>query len=145
MTSTDNYFDTISFFEQNNYFGYNRNSIKFFTQENLPIINTNGKLVLSETHKVLFASNGNGNLFSSLRKANLLDDMTLRKLQWLFVGGIDNVLLKNVDPLLLGLTIATNNEIASKSIFKEQPLEKTAVYCRNLGKPSILYYENIDL
>lgn len=62
-----------------------------------------------------------------------------------FFGGIDNVLLKNVDPLFLGLTIATNNEIASKSIFKEQPLEKTAVYCRNLGKPSIFYYEDIDL
>src|SRR5699024_621052 len=37
MTSSDNHFDTINFFEQNNFFGYDRNSIMFFTQENMPI------------------------------------------------------------------------------------------------------------
>lgn len=142
MTSTDNYFDTISFFEQNNYFGYNRNSIKFFTQENLPIINTNAKLVLSETHKVLFASNGNGNLFSSLRKSNLLDDMTLRKLQWLFVGGIDNVLLNPLDPVFIGYTISSKCEIGSKTLFKELPESKSWIFALKNNKPSIVDCEN---
>ena len=46
MTSTNNYFDTINFFESNNFFGYDRSNISFFTQENMPIINKEGKLNL---------------------------------------------------------------------------------------------------
>ena len=118
MTSTDNYFDTISFFEQNNFFDYGRNNIVFFVQENMPIIDINGKLVLSEIYKVNLASNGNGNLFSSLRKANLIKDMEQKKLQWLFVGGIDNVLLDPLDPIFIGNTIDSKFEIGSKTLFK---------------------------
>src|SRR5699024_9539306 len=68
MTSTDNHFDTINFFERNNFFGYDRTNIVFFTQDNMPIIDVNGKLVLSEIYRIDIASNGNGNLFNSLLK-----------------------------------------------------------------------------
>lgn len=142
MTSTDNYFDTISFFEQNNYFGYNRKNINFFVQENLPIIDINGKLVLSEIYKVHFASNGNGNLFSSLGKANLLDDMLQRKLQWLFVGGVDNVLLNPLDPVFVGYTIVSKCEIGSKTLFKESPESRSWIFALKNKKPSIVDCEN---
>ena len=144
MTSEENDTPTKLFFEKNNYFGYPVNKIKFFKQKQLPIIDVKGKLILKEPYIIKEASNGNGDVFNSMLENGIIEDLEENNIKWIFFGGIDNVLLKNVDPLLLGLTIATNNEIASKSIFKEQPLEKTAVYCRNLGKPSILYYENID-
>lgn len=142
MTSTDNYFDTISFFEQKNFFGYNRNNIKFFVQENLPIIDINGKLVLSEIYKVLFASNGNGNLFSSLDKSNLLDDMSSKKLQWLFVGGVDNVLLNPLDPVFIGYTINSKCDIGSKTLFKEMPENKSWIFALKHKKPCIVDCEN---
>mgnify|MGYP005789874929 FL=1 len=145
MTSEENDTPTKLFFEKNNYFDYPVNKIKFFKQKQLPIIDVKGKLILKEPYIIKEASNGNGDVFNSMLENGIIEDLEKNNIKWIFFGGIDNVLLKNVDPLLLGLTIATNNEIASKSIFKEQPLEKTAVYCRNLGKPSILYYENIDL
>ena len=145
MTSEENDTPTKLFFEKNNYFDYPVNKIKFFKQKQLPIIDVKGKLILREPYIIKEASNGNGDVFNSMLENGIIEDLEENNIKWIFFGGIDNVLLKNVDPLLLGLTIATNNEIASKSIFKEQPLEKTAVYCRNLGKPSILYYENIDL
>ena len=145
MTSEENDTPTKLFFEKNNYFGYPVNKIKFFKQKQLPIIDVKGKLILKEPYIIKEASNGNGDVFNSMLENGIIEDLEENNIKWIFFGGIDNVLLKNVDPLLLGLAIATNNEIASKSIFKEQPLEKTAVYCRNLGKPSILYYENIDL
>lgn len=142
MTSTDNYFDTISFFEQNNFFDYGRNNIVFFVQENMPIIDINGKLVLSEIYKVNLASNGNGNLFSSLRKANLIKDMEQKKLQWLFVGGIDNVLLDPLDPIFIGNTIDSKFEIGSKTLFKESPSDISWVFARKNGKPAIVDCEN---
>ena len=142
MTSTNNYFDTISFFEQNNFFEYGRNNIIFFVQDNMPIVDTNGKLVLSEIYKVNLASNGNGNLFSALKKSNLIKDMEQKKLQWLFVGGIDNVLLDPLDPIFIGYTINSKCEVGSKTLFKENPTDISWIFARKNKKPAIADCEN---
>lgn len=142
MTSTNNHFETINFFEKNNYFGYDRTNVTFFTQGNLPIIDINGKLVLSDIYKVLFASNGNGNLFSALNRANLLATMSRQKLQWLFVGGVDNVLLDPLDPIFIGYTINSKCEIGSKTLFKESPTDTSWIFAKKYGKPSIVDCEN---
>lgn len=142
MTSTHNYFDTISFFEQNNFFDYGRDNIVFFVQEDMPIIDINGKLVLSEIYKINLASNGNGNLFASLKKANLIKDMEQKKLQWLFVGGIDNVLLDPLDPIFIGNTINSKLEIGSKTLFKESPSDISWIFARKNNKPAIVDCEN---
>lgn len=145
MTSEENDLATKEFFENNNYFGYPKNYIKFFKQGKLPIISVDKNLMLQEPYLIREASNGNGNVFLSMRKNGILDYMKNLGIKWISFGGIDNVLLKNVDPFLLGLTIDKNEQIASKSIFKELPLEKTAVYCKKDGKPAILDYCDIDL
>ena len=145
MTSEENHNQTIAFFAINNFFGYPKEKIKFFKQSKLPLINTEGKLILQEPYLIKEASNGNGNVFKSMEKANVIEDMHNLGIKWICFGGIDNVLLKNVDPLLLGLTICNNMEIGSKSIFKKEPLEKTAVYCKKNNKPAILDYDDITL
>ena len=137
MTSDENDMATKEFFEVNNYFGYPRDSVTFFKQGKLPIINVDRNLMLQEPYLIREASNGNGNVFLSMSKNGILDEMKKLGIKWISFGGIDNVLLKNVDPLLLGLAIDKNEQIASKSIFKKEPLEKTAVYCKKDGKPAI--------
>ena len=104
----------------------------------MPIVDINGKLVLSEIYKVNLASNGNGNLFSALRKANLIKDMERRKLQWLFVSGVDNVLLNPLDPIFIGYTIDSKYEIGSKTLFKENPCDTSWVFALKNGKPTII-------
>lgn len=145
MTSTENDEQTKRFFEENNYWGYPKKAIKFFTQGKLPIITVDKKLILQELYLVKEASNGNGNVFESMKKHGILDELESKNIKWVSFGGIDNVLLKNVDTFFLGLAINNNYCIASKSIFKEKPLEKTAVYCRKYGKPSILDYDDINI
>ena len=145
MTSTENDEQTKRFFEENNYWGYPKKAIKFFTQGKLPIITVDKKLILQELYLVKEASNGNGNVFESMKKHEILDELESKNIKWVSFGGIDNVLLKNVDTFFLGLAINNNYCIASKSIFKEKPLEKTAVYCRKYGKPSILDYDDINI
>ena len=145
MTSDENDMATKEFFEINNYFCYPRDSVTFFKQGKLPIINVDRNLMLQEPYLIREASNGNGNVFLSMNKDGILDNMKKLGIKWISFGGIDNVLLQNVDPLLLGLVIDKNEQIASKSIFKEEPLEKTAVYCKKDGKPAILDYCDIDL
>lgn len=145
MTSEDNYQQTKQYFEEHNFWDYPKEKVSFFIQDKLPLIDLNGKLILQETYLIKEVSNGNGNVFKAMKKHKILEDLENKDISWISFGGIDNVLLKNVDPLLIGLTVANHYEIASKSIFKEQPLEKTAVYCRKSGKPAILDYDDINM
>lgn len=145
MTSDENDSATKTFFMDNDFFGYPQNSIFFFTQGKLPVISVNRQLLLQEPYFIREGANGNGNVFVSMKNHGILEHMEKLGIQWISFGGIDNVLLKNVDTLLLGLVIDANEKIASKSIFKKLPLEKTAVYCRKDGKPSILDYDDISL
>lgn len=145
MTSKDNDSVTKEYFETHNFFGYPKEKIRFFTQGKLPLIDIKGKLILQEPYLIKDASNGNGNVFKAMKKHKIIEDLEQNNIKWISFGGIDNVLLKNVDPLFLGITIDKNYQIASKSIFKEKPLEKTAVYCKKSGKPAILDYDDIDI
>ena len=143
MTSKENDKKTKAYFEAHDFFGYPKEKIKFFTQGNLPLVDTHGKFILQEMYLIKEASNGNGNVFRAMKKHKIIDDLEKNQIKWIFFGGIDNVLLKNVDLFFLGLAITKNYEIASKSIFKKDPLENTSVFCKEEGKPSILYYDNI--
>ena len=145
MTSKENDLQTKTYFESHNFFGYPEEKIKFFTQGKLPLITTEGKLILQEPYLIKEAANGNGNVFNSMQNQNIIKDMKKNNIKWLYFGGIDNVLQKNFDPLFLGLCISNNYLIGSKSIFKEEPMEKTAVYCKKYGKPAILDYDDIDI
>ena len=145
MTSTENDIATKQYFKEHNYFGYPKYFIRFFVQEQLPLIDIDGKLILQEPYLAKIASCGNGNVFKCLVKHGILDEMKEKGIKWISFGGIDNILLKNIDPLFLGLIIENNYKIGSKTLFKEQPLEPLAVYCKKNNHPSILDYNDITL
>ena len=143
MTSKENHQDTILFLEKNNYFGYNKDKIKFFKQGELPLIDTQGKIILDENAKIKEAADGNGGIYEALSKSGMLQELKQNQTEWIFISGIDNILSNFVDPILLGLTIKENNVIASKSVAKANPQEKVGVFCKMNGKPKIIEY--IDL
>lgn len=145
MVSKDNKEQTIEYFKQKKYFGYEENAIKFFVQETIPLIDKYGKIVLQDYHKIKEVSNGNGNVFKAMKKANILKEMKEKGIKWVSFAGIDNVLLNNVDTEFLGMIISSNLEIGSKSIFKKEPMDKIAVYCKKDNHPAILDYDEIDL
>ncbi len=145
MTSEENDLATKKYFNEHSFFNYPENYIFFFKQEQMPLVNTSGKLILIEPWIIKCASSGNGNVFSSLEKSGMIQKMKDLNIKWVSFGGIDNILLKTADPLFLGLTIDGNHQIASKTFFKEQPLEKTAVYCKKYNKIAILDYADITM
>lgn len=143
MTSTENNKETVSFFENNNYFGYDKKHIKFFVQGNLPLMLTDGELVIDEDYTVKLASDGNGCIYKSMKNEGILEDMQTRGIKWIFIGAVDNALLNMVDPVLVGLTISEGNEAASKSIAKNNPHEKVGVFCKANGVPSVIEYSEL--
>lgn len=140
MTSKENNEQTIEFLEKHQYFGYPKESVKFFTQGELPLINEEGKLLIGEDAKVKMASNGNGSIFESMKVHGILEDMKKKGIEWVYIGSIDNVLLKMVDILLMGIAIEQGSKIATRSIFKCCPEERIGTLCKQNGKIKVIEY-----
>ena len=121
MTSKENNNETVEFLEKNNYFGYDKETVIIFEQGELPLIDLEGKLLIGKDGKIKEASDGNGGVFSSLRTTGALADMKERGIKWVFIGGVDNALLKMADTILLGMAIDKDVQISSKSVVKANP------------------------
>ena len=143
MTSKENNDETYEFLEKNNYFGYDKDNVILFEQGELPLIDLEGKLLIGKDGKIKEASDGNGGVFTSLRTTGALADMKERGVKWIFIGGVDNVLLKMADTILLGMAIDKNVEIASKSVEKANPHEKVGVFCKMNGHPKVIEYSEL--
>ena len=140
MTSRENNDQTLSFLEEHNYFGYPKDSVKLFKQGELPLIDKTGKIILQENGLIKEAADGNGGIYEAINKNGILEDMKQKGIKWVMIGGIDNILLNIVDPILIGLTKSEGNIIGSKSVVKAYPKEKVGVFCRINGKPKVIEY-----
>ncbi len=143
MTSKENNEKTIDFFEENNYFEYPKEAIKFFKQGELPMIDTKGKILLDVDGTVKEAADGHGGFFEAMFKNGVIDDMKQKNIEWIFVGPIDNPLEKMVDEVFIGMTKERNVLEAGKSLVKANAEEKVGVFCKKNGKPSVIEYTEI--
>lgn len=140
MTSEQNNDETIAYFEKNNYFGYDKNYIKFFKQGELPLLDENGKIILKEKNEIFMAPDGNGGIFRALGTSGILDDMKKNGVKYLAVGNVDNILIYMADPLAVGLMIEKNAKILSKSFMKPRWDGKWGVFCKMDGKLRVIEY-----
>ena len=143
MTSDDNNGQTVSFLEEHDYFGYDKSKVYFFKQGNLPMVKLDGNMVVDQNKLIKEASDGNGGIYSHLKMDGMIDQMKKDGIEWVFVGGADNILLRIVDPIMVGLTVKENNLIASKTVAKRNPEEKAGVFCKLDGKPKVIEYTEL--
>lgn len=139
MTSKQNYDDTVSFLEKHNFFGYEKEKIKFFEQGELPMLTEDGKMII-ENNKIKTGSNGNGGTYAAMKEQNIIDDMKSKNVKWVYICGVDNIMVNPIDPIFIGETIHNNMQIASKSVAKAYPEEKVGVFCKRNNKPSTVEY-----
>ncbi len=143
MTSKENNQDTINFLEKNNYFGYDKNEVTIFIQNGLPLIDKQGKMLIGKDLKIREASDGNGGTYPALRQSGCIADMKEKGIKWVFIGSVDNALLKMVDVTLLGMAIDKGVEIASKSVVKANPHERVGVFCKMNKCPKVIEYTEL--
>lgn len=143
MTSNENNDEIVKFMEEHNYFGYDKEYIGFFEQGELPLITEDGQILLDENYNIKKASDGNGSIFKSMYIKGVLEDMKTKGIEWVYIGSIDNVLLKMVDTLLMGVAIKEGSEIATRSIFKNCPTERIGSLCIQDGKVKVIEYSEL--
>ena len=144
MTSEENNAGTVQFFEDKNYFGYNKDDIKFFIQGQLPMLNEEGKILLNEEGFVRLSADGHGGVFESMFRNGIVKDLKHRKIEWIYIGPVDNPLTQMVDEVLIGYSDLQHAMGAGKSVIKTNPEERVGVFCLRNGKPSVVEYTEIS-
>ena len=127
MTSDINYEDTVDFFKDNKYFGYNADYIYFFVQEMAPATDYEGKIYLQEKGYPAMSPNGNGGWFTSFVNAGLLNEFSKLGVEWMNVFAVDNVLQRIADPCFVGATVLSGCVSSAKVVSKATPEEKVGL------------------
>ena len=144
MTSEENNDETIAFFAKNRNFGYEKDkNLFFFKQGELPMVDTEGKILIGENGLIKEAADGHGGIYEALVKNGMTKKMRELGVEWIFIGGVDNCLVKMVDPILMGIAIQKHVTAAGKSVVKANPQEKVGVFCKKNGRPSVVEYTEI--
>lgn len=142
MASEKNHKDTMGFFEEHNYFGYEKSHIRFFIQNMVPSVDYEGKLYMESNDRLSMSPNGNGGWFLSMLSAGLEKELREQGTEWINVFAVDNILQRIADPAFVGATILSGCECGAKVVRKAAADEKVGVLCRVNGHPSIIeYYE----
>ena len=144
MTSKENNSDTIAFFEENEYFGYPKNYIHFFIQDELPMMGEDGKILIDDKGEIKFAADGHGGTLYAMQKSGIIDEMNKYGIEYIFISGVDNCLANPTDPLFVGFAKDTNADIVVKSIEKIDPKENVGVFCKKNGKVGVVEYSEIS-
>ena len=107
------------------------------------MIDTEGKILIGEDGLIKEAADGHGGVYESLVKSGMVNKMKELGVEWVFIGGVDNCLVKMVDPVLMGIAIDKHVTAAGKSVVKANPHEKVGAFCKKNGRPSVVEYSEI--
>ncbi len=144
MTSVINDAPTRAFFEENAFFGLDASQVKFFTQGMLPAFDlATGKALLEAKDSLALSPNGHGGSFQALHDSGALQDMLDKGITTLSYWQVDNPMIRQFDPLFLGLHDISGSEMSSRALIKRDSKEKLGHFCLNDGKLIIIEYSDM--
>ncbi|CAB4064796.1 UAP1 [Lepeophtheirus salmonis] len=112
-------------------------------QGTYPCFSLDGKVLLSSKFEVARASNGNGGLYEALRDCKIIEDMESRKVKYIQLYCVDNILVRVGDPLFTGYCIKEGAECANKVVAKSYPSETVGITCKVDGAYQVVEYSEI--
>ncbi len=143
MTSEENHNETVTFFAENDFFGM-KEQILFFPQGMLPALTFEGKIIMESPGKIARSGNGNGGLLEAFRVRKDIQQMVEhRGIEYMQIFGVDNILAKFLDPLMIGAMVDTEAAAMSKVVPKRSYDEKVGVFARKNGKYEMVEYIEI--
>lgn len=144
MTSVINDKATREFFKQNSYFGLKEEQVMFFSQAMLPAFDLeSGKALLETKDSLALSPNGHGGSFLALRDSGALADMRKKGIEVLSYWQVDNPMIRQFEPLFIGLHYLTNSDMSSRALIKRDAKEKLGHFCILDGKLIIIEYSDM--
>ena len=144
MTSPLNHEATVNFFKEHDYFGLNREDIRFFQQGTICALTADGKAVRDGEDHLALVPDGNGGCFRALAQSGTLAWLVERGVQYVFLYSVDNALCRICDPAFIGALAEKGNMLsASKVVHKAGPNEKVGIFAFQNKKPGVVEYSDL--
>lgn len=143
MTSKSNHQETIDFFEEHRYFSMKKGNIRFFSQDMLPAVDKNGKLILSAKDSLFMSPNGHGGSLLALERSGALQEMQSKGIEFISYYQVDNILIKIIDPIFIGFHAIQNSELSFKMVKKRNAEEKVGVVGKRNGQLEVIEYSDL--
>ena len=142
MTGPTNHEDTIAFFEEQEFFGLDRDRIRFFQQGTSPAVDPQGRALLADSGELFVNPDGTGGLFDAIASSGTLDALEAWGVTQLSYVQVDNPSTHAFDPLFLGLHADADAEYSLKVLPKVDPAEKVGLIVRDGDKLRIVEYSD---
>ena len=143
MTSEVNDAPTKKHFEENDYFGLNKDDVIFFQQGVWPTLTPEGLLILDEPGHIFMSPDGHGGTIAALDKNDCLADMAQRGITSVFYFQVDNPLVAIAEPAFIGLHAMEGADISLKVCAKRAPDEGLGVVVTRDGHSEIVEYTEL--
>ncbi len=143
MTSVLNHSETVSFFEQNDYFGLPADQVHFFSQGFLPAIDSEGRILMSAPGEIALSPDGHGGALRALVRSGSIARMESEGTDLISYFQVDNPLVRCLDPAFIGFHLQRDSEMSSKMVLKSNPEEKVGVFCEQNGKCIVVEYSDL--
>ena len=143
MTSEANYEATVACFEDNDYFGLDKENVFFFRQGMWPGMTKEGKIILDAPGHIFMSPDGHGGLLAALKKSGALADMKKRGIKSIFFFQVDNPLVEIADPAFIGQHVLEKSEYSLKLCAKRDPYEKLGMPMRFGSEYRIVEYSEM--
>ncbi|KAH3722889.1 UDP-N-acetylglucosamine pyrophosphorylase [Pelomyxa schiedti] len=143
MTSDATHQATVDYFTRSHFFGLFPDSVRFFQQGMLPAVDATGKILLEKRNKLAISPNGNGGVHQALVDSGLLSELESRGVEYLFQYSVDNIVVKMVDPVLMGFVHCNSADVCAKVVPKAHADEPVGVVCLKDGRPGVAEYSEI--
>ena len=144
MTSQANDAETRAAFDRAGFYGLDPDSVHFFSQEMLPALSTDGKILMKDKSSLFLAPNGHGGSLWALKQSGCLEHAKAQGLEHLSYFQVDNPLARPADPLFLGLHKLRGAEMSSKVVPKRDAAEKVGVIGTIDGKFGCIEYSDLS-
>lgn len=143
MTSHANHEPTVAFFEENDYFGLDTDSVSFFKQGRMPAVDFDGKIILESKSTIAMSPDGHGGALRALKRSGALDEMDAAGIEVISYFQVDNPLVQAVDPTFIGFHLKSGSSMSSKMIPKAYEKEKLGHFCIQDGTIMIVEYSDM--
>lgn len=127
MCSPSNRQETEDFFKEHKYFGLSKLCTRFIVQRQLPVVNSQGAILLENKGRMATSPDGHGGALTALEDAGGMQWLKERGVEHLSYFQVDNPLCKVLDPVFLGYHMLEESEASSKVVSKVDPWEKVGV------------------